>query len=65
MLNVPILMYRAEGCAAPELIDKGDMPGGRAAERPRGHAKRRAKGRATGTHRGTCQGDALRNVPMD
>eukprot|EP00959_Pyramimonas_sp_CCMP1952_P055286 1155757-Pyramimonas_sp.AAC.1 len=41
------------------------MPGGRAAERPKGRARRRGKGRATGAHRGTCQGDALRKVPMD
>eukprot|EP00959_Pyramimonas_sp_CCMP1952_P015916 336552-Pyramimonas_sp.AAC.1 len=43
--------------AAPELIDRRDMPGG-AAERPKGRARRRARGRAIGTHRGTCQGDA-------
>eukprot|EP00959_Pyramimonas_sp_CCMP1952_P090831 1901540-Pyramimonas_sp.AAC.1 len=30
--------------AAPELIVMGDMPGGRAAERPKGRARRRARG---------------------
>eukprot|EP00959_Pyramimonas_sp_CCMP1952_P281771 5889516-Pyramimonas_sp.AAC.1 len=33
------------------------MPGGRAAERPKGRARRRARRRA--------KGDALRNVPMN